>query len=586
MPPSNNYAKLVAEERQPLLAGQRQVSQDSIQRYDEPLTAPDTNDAEDDGEAAEEPEDVPLAEEPSTSKLLVIMVSMWIGVTMNALGMASLTPLRLFSQETKLIVETDTTIVATLSSPISSSFNSFSLVSWLATAYLISNAALQPLTGRLTDIFSRRTGFIVSALFFAAGNLVCGLAKSQGAIIAGRVIAGMGGGGINTISTFVASDLIPLRRRGLWQGIGNLFYGLGSGLGGVFGGFISDTIGWRWAFLIQVPVILLSAVLVFFTVHIPVKETDTSKIRRVDFLGAIALVLSMVLLLLGLNSGGNVVPWSHPLVYVSLPLAFVALVSFWYIEDKVAVEPMIPVRLLLDRTVGAACLTNWFATMATYTLIYYAPIYFQVLGASSFQAGERLIPSAVGSSLGSIGSGLIMKRTGRYWWLSFYTQLVFIASAVLIAATMDGHIAAWPPFIYFFMNGVGYASMLTITLIALIGAVDHEEQAVITSASYAFRSTGSTIGITIASAVFQNVVKDQLWKRFGGWKHADRIIPLVRNNIEEIKNLPPEWKEGVIGVFMDALRGVWVTMLGLTVLGAVCSLFMREHKLHSTLDRK
>lgn len=405
-------------------------------------------------------------------------------------------------------------------------------------------------------------------------------------IIAGRVIAGMGGGGINTIATFVGSDLVPLRRRGLWQGIGNLFYGLGSGLGGIFGGLMNDTIGWRWAFLIQVPVILLSAVLVFFTVDIPVKETDKSKIKRVDFLGAIALVVSLVLLLLGLNSGGNIVPWSHPIVYISLPLSLVALAAFCLIEDRFAAEPMIPVRLLLHRTVGAACLTNWFSTMSAYAILYYAPIYFQVLGATSFQAGERLIPFAVGASAGSIGSGYTMKRTGSYWWLNVANQVLFVASCALVAGTMDGHVASWPPFIFFFMNGFGYGAMITITLIALIGAVDHEHQAVITSASYAFRSTGSTIGITIASAVFQNIVKDQLWKRFGDWQDAKKMIPLIRDNIEEIKYLPPEWKEGVIQAFMNALRGVWVTILGLAVLGMICSLFMREHVLHLTLNRK
>jgi MFS family permease len=127
----------------------------------------------------------------------------------------------------------DITIVATLTGPISSSFNSLSLFSWLATAYLISNAACQPLSGRLTDIFGRKAGLIFSNLVFAAGNLICGLAQRQWTIILGRVIAGIGGGGLTAISTFVASDLIPLRKRGVWQGVGNICFGVGSGLGGV-----------------------------------------------------------------------------------------------------------------------------------------------------------------------------------------------------------------------------------------------------------------------------------------------------------------------------------------------------------------
>lgn len=174
--------------------------------------------------------DVPSAEEPGTWELLLVMCSIWFGTFLAAL---------------------DSTIVATLSAPISASFNSLSLLSWIASAYFIANAALQPISGRLTDILSRRTGLIFSNVFFAAGNLICGLATSEWVMIFGRIIAGMGGGGLNAISTFVGSDLVPLRRRGVWQGFGNISFGLGATLGGVFGGWINDTWGWRKAFLIQ-----------------------------------------------------------------------------------------------------------------------------------------------------------------------------------------------------------------------------------------------------------------------------------------------------------------------------------------------
>lgn len=415
---------------------------------------------------------------------------------------------------------------------------------------------------------------------------MCGLAKNQRAIIIGRVIAGLGGGGVNSISTFVASDLVPLRRRGLIQGYGNLCYGVGSGLGGLFGGWINDTIGWRWAFLIQVPIILVSATLVFFSVHVPVKETNKSRIKRVDFLGAATLVVSLVLLLLGLNSGGNIVPWTHPLVLVSLPLSLVFFLAFIYVEDQVVSEPIIPVRLCMHRTVASACLTNWFATMAIYAMLFYGPIYFQITGSSATKAGARLMPNSVGVAFGSVGAGWVMRKTGRYRWLNVVLQICMVTSATLITATMDENLPIWPAFIYFFLEGFGYGGMLTTTLIALISAVDHEHQAVITSASYAFRSTGSTIGITVASTVFQNVLKEQLWARFGGWKDAAKIIPRIRDSIDEVKRLPPAWQTGVIEVYMQALRGVWVTMLGLAILAAAVSLFMKEHVLYSNLARK
>lgn len=519
-------------------------------------------DAEDQAHPQQAP--APIVEEPSTTQLIRVMSSIWLGSFLAAL---------------------DSTIVATLSGPISTSFNSLSLLSWLASAYFIANAALQPLSGKLTDIFGRKAGLIFSNVFFAAGNLICGLAKEEWVMILGRVVAGMGGGGLNAISTFVGSDLVPLRRRGVWQGIGNIMFGIGAGLGGLFGGWINDTYGWRWAFLLQVPMTIVSGILVYFFVNIPVRETDRARWRRIDWLGAFTLILTLILLLLGLNSGGNVVPWTHPLVLTTLPLSAVFLFVFIYVESSYAEEPVIPVRLLLNRTVLSACLTNWFMTMANFGLLFYGPIYFQVRGYSATQAGIRLIPSAVGIAVGSVGCGMIMRWLGRYYALNICIQAVFLLGLALVS-TFNLNTPETLPFLYFFLTGIGYSGMLTVTLLALIAAVDHSHQAVITSASYAFRSTGSTIGITIASSVFQNIVKTQLWSRFGDRKDAATIIPRVRDSLDEIQNLPPSWKEGVKGVYMDALRGVFLTLLGIGVLAASVSMLMREHKLHSNLARR
>lgn len=484
-----------------------------------------------------------------------------------------------------LTVVLDSTIIATLSAPISTSFNSLSLLSWLASAYLIANAALQPLSGRLTDILSRRTGLIFSNIFFALGNLICGLAQEEWVIILGRVVAGMGGGGLTAISTFVASDLVPLRKRGVWQGFGNICYGIGAGLGGIFGGWINDTWGWRMAFLIQVPLVIASGILVAFVVKVPVKVTAESPWKRIDFLGATTLVIALVLLLLGLNSGGNQVPWMSPLVLTTLPLSAIFLALFIYIEDRIASEPVIPVRLLLDRTVLSACLTNWFTTMTLYALLFYGPIYFQAKGMSTTQAGLRLIPQAIGSSIGSLGVGLVMRRTGRYYLLNVGIEGIFVLACALVA-TFTLSTPAWQPFLYLLLAGIGYGGMLTITLLALIAAVTHKDQAVITSASYAFRSTGSTIGITIASAVFQNILKMRLWARFGDREDAGDAIKRIRDSFDEIGKLPAGWREGVMESYMDALRGVFGTACGLAVIGALISLGMREHKLFDNLARR
>ncbi|KAJ9607073.1 hypothetical protein H2200_008145 [Cladophialophora chaetospira] len=513
-------------------------------------------------------EGIALADPPSPRKLALIMSATWIGVFFAAL---------------------DTTIVATLTGPISSSFNSLSLLSWLATGYLIANSACQPLSGKLTDIFSRRWGLVFSNVFFGVGTVICGVAPNAGTIIAGRVIAGVGGGGLTCITTYITSDLIPLRRRGLWQGYGNLVYGLGMGLGGVFGGVLSDRLSWRWAFLLQVPFIVVSAVMVFFLVDIPVNPSTKPALSRIDFLGSAFLVASLVLLLMGLNTGGNQLPWDHPAIIASLVLSAVTFVVFVYVESnpRWAPEPVLPVVLIAKtRTVLSACLANWFATMATFLAIYYVPLYLQIRGLSATAAGLRVVPLAGAMSVGSLSSGYIMRATGRYYLQIVGVMLTFVVGAALIC-TFQLDSPGWMTFVFPTPLGFAYGAMLTITLVAMISAVAHEHQAVITAASYAFRSTGSTIGITIAGAVFQNILTTELRGKYGDMPGSEGVIRRIRDSFEGLKHLPQGWDKGVVlEIYMDALRGAFIAGLGLAVLAAVTGLFMKEHILHKNLARK
>ena len=210
------------------------------------------------------------------------------------------------------LASVDSTLVATLAGPISKSFSSLTLLSWLASAYFIANTISQPLAGRMSDIDGRQAGMIFANILFGIGNLVCGVAKSEVAMILGRVVAGLGGGGIRPILTFLVADWVPLMRRGVWIGMVNILFGIGSGLGGPFGGWINDRLDWRWGFLLQVPLTVLAIGLNHFSMtdRVPSAEASDqrSRFRRIDFAGAFLLVASLVAVLPGLNTGGNLVP--------------------------------------------------------------------------------------------------------------------------------------------------------------------------------------------------------------------------------------------------------------------------------------
>jgi MFS family permease len=355
-------------------------------------------------------------------------------------------------------------------------------------------------------------------------------------------------------------------------------------LGGVFGGLLNDTVwGWRLAFLIQVPIVLVSAALVLVLVKVPPKISNHSLVSRIDFLGGGLIVVFLVLLLLGLNAGGNLVPWTHPLVLTSLPTAAAALVCFVWWERR-APQPIIPVRLLAGRTVATACVCNLLCTMVVMMTMFYVPLYLQVLGHTPTQAALRILSSPVGVSFSSVGCGYFMKKTGRYVGLGIAVVAIFTAGIAGLA-TMDATSPAWIPFVSMFLLGGGYGGMLTVTLLACIAAVDHSQQAVITSATYAFRSVGGTLGITVASAVYQNILKQRLWDRFGHLPEAADEIARIRDDLAELGRLPDGWRDGVIASFMESFRGVWLTGLSLAVGALVCVSLMKHHKLHSSLGR-
>ncbi|KAI1075826.1 major facilitator superfamily domain-containing protein [Whalleya microplaca] len=546
----NGSSQNGSDERTPLLGDQNKNVFPAEQQQQPPLVNND--------------EQTIIVEEVKGVKLYLILFSCWVGVFLGAI---------------------DSTIIATLSAPISSEFHSLSLLSWLATAYLIANAACQPISGRLTDIFGRGPGLIFSNVFFAGGNLICGLARDENVMILGRVIAGIGGGGLMSISTFTCTDLVPLRNRGVIQGIGNICYGAGAMLGGIFGGLVNDnsTWGWRLAFLVQVPPVLLSACLVAYLVRIPPKVSEKSYLARIDFTGAFSLIVFLVLLLLGLNAGGNLVPWTHPIPLTSLPLSFAAFIGFILWEAR-AKQPVIPVRLLIHRTVFTACMTNLLCCMVNMMALFYAPLYLQARGSSATQAGLVILFAPIGICICSVGSGILMKKTGRYVGLGILAVTLMLA-CVVILTTLNESSPSWPLMVAFFLLGSGQGAMLTVTLLACLAAVEHAHQATVTSATYAFRSVGGTVGITVASAIYQNVLKSRLWERFGGLPGAAEEIHRIRDDLDELRHLPEGWYDGVIASFMEAFRSVWFTMLGLVLLGLVSVSFMRQHKLHSTLSR-
>ena len=365
----------------------------------------------------------------------------------------------------------------------------------------------------------------------------------------GRVFAGLGGGGVNSISTFVGTDLVPLRNRGIVQGVGMVMYGVGIGLGGALGGAIGETWGWRWAFGMLVPFTALLWIAGWIIV--PGMETLTfqqiesrglshdrsqfwHRVKRVDFIGSALLTLALGLLLWSLNHDSTPTTYSpfttnpttnSALLALTLPISVLILLLFLLYESRFATEPIIPPSLLFTtgRTVPLAGLTACFVNMSTYILTFYVPLYFAVRGNSPREIGIRLLPESAGIALGCLAAGVVTRKVGGYGITKLVVLSLFVAGAVgfaVAAGGVDDELVEirggdtttatpkiWLEELFLFLKGLGFGGMLTTMLLATLSAVRKSDGALVTGMMYAFRSTGATVGVALAGWVFQAVLR-------------------------------------------------------------------------------
>lgn len=524
---------------------------------------------------------VSTAEEISGARLRVIMLSMYLGIFLAAI---------------------DNTIVSTTSAHVASEFNQLSKVSWIATSYLLSSATFQPLYGKVSDIFGRKCLLVFTNVAFLIGCLMCGLSKSFWWLVIARFVAGVGGGGLTSMSSITITDLVPLRERAMYQGICNVFYGLGTACGGIVGGWFSDNkAGWRMAFLIQVPLSAISLLVIILHLKLPSKRAtrnqDNSikrKLLAIDWLGASTLVIFLVLFLLTASLGGKEIAYGSRTFALMLISSLLSCLVFIYVELRVAADPILPLRFLAIRSVLGSSLSNWFCMMATMTTSYYLPIYFSgVLNMSPTDVGKRLMPNFFSVAFGSLGAGYYMKKTRKYYWFS----LIFCAVAVLgqlQILLIDPKIPTWRQYILLLVPGVGTSVLITVALLAMIAAVPHEHQAATTSISYAFRSAGCTLGVSIGGAIFRESLSKLTTRyvlRYISKEHPKeellKIIDKASESSEWVHHSAPDFiRQTLLECYHKACKNTFLFCFICSILTLVSFSIIKEKKLHSSLDRK
>ncbi|KAJ3790531.1 major facilitator superfamily domain-containing protein [Lentinula aff. detonsa] len=482
----------------------------------------------------------------------------------------------------------DGTVVATLLSPIGSHFNRLNQSSYIGTSYLLSVCCFTPLYGRLSDILGRKGAMLLALTLFGSGTIFCALAPTMESLIAARAVAGMGGGGVMTVSSIVVTDLIPLKQRGLYQGMANILFGLGAGIGGPVGGWINDAFGWQAAFLFQAPILLFSFVLVSLKVNIQLpsdvqNQSLKDKLRRIDFLGSLTLVGTVGCLLLGFSlKTTEEMAWSHPLIWGLFILSAIFAALFVAVEKFVSPYPVMPLRLITQRTPLAVSMSNLLGSMAAFSTLYNIPLYFTAVRLySSANAGLHLLPHSVAISSGSVFAGWqveslhklylahildtrMMRRTGKLYRLTLCSGLMCIAASVSIVFWNE-HTSPFHLWIDIVPQGFGMASLITTTLIAMIAGVLKEDMAVATGITYLFRTTGQVLGVSISGAIFQAALLQKLRLRIQGPGSAEVCrfshfynVDTCRHSTNIISTLDPFQKAAAIKSYTDALQIVFI----------------------------
>ncbi|KAK7437119.1 hypothetical protein VKT23_018743 [Stygiomarasmius scandens] len=379
--------------------------------------------------------------------------------------------------------------------------------------------------------------------------------------------------------------MYTLRTRGLAQGVASVFNGLGLGFGGPLGGLITDWLGWRFAFLLQLPFFCLSAALTIINLRYVTKGKSKSVaevLKRIDYFGSFTLLISVGSTLIFLSTKYNAdLPWSDPTVIVPLVAAVCFFILFVIVELYVAPEPVLAPFLLRQKIPVLVGISNFLVAMCNFAITYFFPMWFQtVMLTSASIAGLHILPNSISMSAGSMFAGWMMHRTGKYKLINLVFGIFPFIASVLIAQIHEnsGWIQSWFSIIPL---GFGNAVVLQTMLIALLAHLPESHMAVGTGFGQLFRGIGQVGGVAISSAIFQFFLDKELWKRLGDRENASELIKQIRQNARLVATLPTEIQRPVRDSYAMSLKAVFYFSAASTLLAYLVRLPIPEKDLDS-----
>lgn len=414
----------------------------------------------------------------------------------------------------------DQSVVGAAMRTIADDLGGLSLQAWATTAYLITSTVSTPIYGKLGDIFGRRPLFIAAIAIFIAGSATAGLANTMVELAGYRALQGLGAGGLFSLALTIVADIVPPKERAKYQGMFLAVFGTSSVLGPVIGGALAGSgellfiEGWRWIFLMNLPIGAVSLFMVITFLHVP----HTPRPQKIDWWGAVTIVLAVVPLLLVAEQGREW-GWGSPLSIAMYATGLFGIVSFILIEKRMGSAALIPLAIFKEPTFARTQIMGFIIGIGMFGGMIVLPLIIQVVyGASPTEAGLLMLPMVAGMMAATITSGRIMSSTGKYRIFFNTGTAVLFFGYLFMLLMLNASTPIWVVSIGMIMIGLGLGQLMQTTMVASQNSVDAKDIGVATSSATFFRQMGGTFGV----AVFMSILFGQVADKIGGaFQRAD-----------------------------------------------------------------
>ncbi|WP_328583083.1 MDR family MFS transporter [Streptomyces sp. NBC_00370] len=405
-----------------------------------------------------------------------------------------------------LLAMLDNMIVGTAMPTIVGELGGLEHLSWVVTAYTLATAASTPIWGKLGDLYGRKGVFLTSIVIFLIGSVLSGMAQNMNELIGFRAIQGLGAGGLMVGVMAIIGDLIPPRERGKYQGMMAGVMALAMIGGPLVGGTITDHLGWRWSFYINIPLGAVALIMITTVLHL--EKKDRSKVK-VDYLGAGLLTVGITAIVLVTTWGGTQYDWSSAIIMELIALGVVALIGFVVVQTR-APEPIMPLHIFRSRNFTVMSLIGFVTGFVMFGATLFLPLYQQaVQGASATNSGLLLLPMLLAMMVISLIAGRVTTNTGKYKIFPILGGGLMVVGLYLLS-TMDTDTSRLTSGIYMAVLGAGMGFLMQITMLVAQNSVEMKDMGVASSSTTLFRTLGSSFGVAIMGALFTSRVQNEM----------------------------------------------------------------------------